>query len=243
MTSRLNLSLSFLIGFTLGALLFAEHSDNEQSPVNTETRSEAQATAMRGMKTTTLSGHEIVKLQDENARLNAELAKLRAEGNIDQPDQSLPQNHVSNEEKLSPGKSKEAMQVITYRDIERKFMAIAEREFKHTLIQLDERQTQSRERILKQLAETQWSQSYAQKLTQYLLENDPNGLHFVNELECRGSYCKLAVTTSSPGDWNQLIRNMSETEWYNSLAYLSHYSTDSEQTLFFERFNNRDNDQ
>ncbi len=137
--------------------------------------------------------------------------------------------NLAQDEQLTP----QAIETLSMQDFESKMKDQFLDRFKGYAIELDgERLDSIKKEFNKDSTKADWNVDYENNINAFLQDNDPNRLHYVDELICNSNMCRLKVNTNQPNNWQQLFLRMTQQAWYNSIT-LSESSGDPSIFIYF----------
>ena len=165
------------------------------------------------------------KIETQQEKIN-ELENLLTQKN--DSNLTLQKNQIQ-EELLTP----QAIETLSMQDFESKMKDQFLDRFKGYAIELDgERLDSIKKEFNKDSSKADWNVDYENNINTFLQDNDPNRLHYVDELICNSNMCRLKVNTNQPNNWQQLFLRMTQQAWYNSIT-LSESSGDPSIFIYF----------
>ena len=125
------------------------------------------------------------------------------------------------------------LETVSMKDFEEKMKAQFLERFKGYAIELEgERLESIKKEFDRDNGKSEWSNEYENHINAYIQDNDPERLHFVDELTCNNNMCRLKVNSSEPNNWNSLFLSLTQQNWYNSIT-LKENSEDSSIFIYF----------
>jgi|GEM_PF-6209310 len=111
------------------------------------------------------------------------------------------------------------LETISMKEMESRFKDSIKNRFKKYAIELDKEQLAEFQKMFEsdQTKET-WSAEYENYISRFISEEDRDGLHYVDEINCNQRMCRLQVQTSDEDHWQQLYSNMTQQDWFNSMT-------------------------
>ena len=64
----------------------------------------------------------------------------------------------------------------------------------------------------------EWSNKIESSISSFLAENELEGEHFIQGLNCNTSICRLEVNTNNNETWNTLYASMAQEPWYDTIT-------------------------
>lgn len=89
------------------------------------------------------------------------------------------------------------------------------------------------QRFYKAQINTEWSSHYQLSLQEFILKNNQDGLHSIQELGCNGQLCKIEVISDDLKGWNSILSEMRTQDWYSSLMFKKKSETQSGSIVYY----------
>jgi regulator of replication initiation timing len=142
---------------------------------------------------------------------------------------------LNNQLRITPSEVEEVkgLESLTMEDFEKKMKNQFFDRFKGYAIEITGKRLESMQKEFdRDSGKLEWSSQYENHISNYIQDNDPERLHFVDELNCNSNMCRLKVSSSEPNGWNRLFLNLTQQTWYNSIT-LKENSEDPTTFIYF----------
>ncbi|TQV75085.1 hypothetical protein FLL45_09085 [Aliikangiella marina] len=111
------------------------------------------------------------------------------------------------------------LETISMDDFENRMKGSFRNRFKGVAIELKPEQIKEFNRMFDANSQkSEWGVEYENRITNFIANSDPNGLHFIEEVNCINHMCRLKVQSSEAADWQNLYSNMTNENWFNSMT-------------------------
>jgi hypothetical protein len=148
---------------------------------------------------------------------------------------SLEQQIALNKQLIAKTEAEEVdgLEVLTMTDFEERMKDQFFDRFKGYAIELSGKRLETMQKEFdRDTGKSEWSSQYESNINSYILDNDLERLHFVDELNCNSHMCRLKVSSSEPTKWNRLFLSLTQQKWYNSIT-LKESSEDPNVFIYF----------
>ncbi|MET1257280.1 hypothetical protein [Aliikangiella maris] len=82
-----------------------------------------------------------------------------------------------------------------------------------------------------QQTRSNWSAEFENNMNAFFSESNADNRHFIEELNCNDSMCRLKVDSSDMNNWQQIYAQMTQQDWYQSITLVE--STDSPNQIIY----------
>ncbi len=183
------------------------NSDNSNTSQNSEKADSSRAQIDELNQIITAQSERILTLQAELSSLATEVPVVTA------PPTEVSKTMVKKEEEIEP------LVTITTDDFNRKIKDQFLSRFKGYAIQMEgEQLAELQKNFDRQQEKNSWSAEYENHISDYLSRQDPNGIHFIEELNCNKNMCRLKVQSTEGQQWKKLYASMTKQDWYSSMT-------------------------
>ena len=216
----------FTLGIIAGYLIFSSNEPmaNSNQPAPSSATVEPEASS----KETPLTGNSATASQESQPQLSdasPDSAQLKAQ--LESKDQQIAQlkralaesnkrltkSKPSNEDKV------QSLQSISMEDFEEKLKGSFRDRFKGYAIEISGDQLDNfRKAFEGEQSKETWSAEYENHINEFISNTDPNGLHYVEEVNCNKALCRLKVQSGETESWQRLYSEMTQQEWFNSIT-------------------------
>ncbi|WP_444997810.1 hypothetical protein [Aliikangiella sp. IMCC44359] len=230
--------MTLTVGFLAGYLLF-----NKQPP---QVAIEPQQIASTETMTTSIPAIELAEKEatitvDKNTLNSTEIEQLKRlvksqtsqilklEENIKAQAELIATNqkHADKPQKLKTMSMKEFEE-----DVKNKFV----NRFKGYAIELEKNQLKDIKASFEtQQARSSWSAEYENYISDYMSKANPDNLHFIEELNCNKSMCRLKVESNNLEDWEAIYSQMTQQKWYDSLTFIERSNDPNRFTYYIPK--------
>ena len=59
---------------------------------------------------------------------------------------------------------------------------------------------------------------FENRVVDFISREDPNSMHYLDEVGCNKSMCRLKVQSTEGEQWQKIYANMTKESWYNSMT-------------------------
>jgi hypothetical protein len=80
-----------------------------------------------------------------------------------------------------------------------------------------------------------WSAQYENQIGDFFSQNDPNRLHFIEEVNCNTQMCRVKVQPSDANHWKKLYSNLTQQEWYASMTLIEQSDNSNTQVYYIPK--------
>lgn len=216
--------LKYAITLTLGIIIGFFLIETEQTPANiaAETIDDSCSIEVNAADVTHLSPP--VELKALEVVNNSEKLKniiTEQQHRIKQLERALSKTTAQIIDNTSTPKAdtQESIQTITMKDFESKIQNQFVDRFKGYAIEIEEKQLEDFRRGFDSNSEkSQWSAEYENSINEFLTQADPNNLHYVEEVSCNTSMCRLKIQSGEADNWQQVYSEMTRQKWFESIT-------------------------
>ncbi|MBV1910736.1 MAG: hypothetical protein KUG78_15645 [Kangiellaceae bacterium] len=211
--------LSFLAGavviyFTGNLLVFKEDSNN----VNIELNSKVTDLSSQTNEDNTGHSSEDSNYLTSQSQLRMKIAQLEAllaKGK----ENRMPITEVEDPSETETATETSQLQKMSYTDFEHSMKTSFTDQFKGVVLQFEGKRLEDIKKSYQSSSDkNEWSAEYENRLASYVTENDINGDHFIQSLDCNSSICRLEVNTNDSQNWDQLYSALTRETWYESIT-------------------------
>lgn len=212
----------FLIGFASAASWFHFTADTQQQPQASSITAELAVHETQFNQNLESPDNEnfqnIIKAKEAQiVNLKSQLASF-----------SNKQNQLTNQF-LKKTQSEAAMGDATNNDPQLKKMSMQDFEesmkdsfverFKGIVLELSGNELKAvKESYSNSSDKNDWSYQYENSIAHFLTENDRNGDHFIQTINCNTKVCRLEINTNNDESWNTLYASMTLQNWYKTIT-------------------------
>lgn len=86
-----------------------------------------------------------------------------------------------------------------------------------------------------QQARSSWSAEYENYISDYMSKANPDNLHFIEELSCNKSMCRLKVESNNLDNWETIYSQMTQQNWYNSITFIERSNDPNRFTYYIPK--------
>lgn len=217
----LNVTL-FLLGFAFAASWFHYGADKQQSPQATSNKSDLPVYETQlnlALKSQEQENYRnIIKNKEAQiATLKSQLAQLSDEQHplTNRLSNKIPSDSaINNDKKNDPLLKKMSMQ-----DFEESMKDSFVNRFKGVVLELSGNELEAVKKSYSNSTDrNDWSNNYENSIASFLAENDLNGDHFVQTINCNTQVCKLEINTNNDETWSRLYASMTLQPWYKTIT-------------------------
>ncbi len=225
----------FIVGLISGYFIYSSIQENEQSdgliieqaeniqPIQQPTLTELTETQKTGQLELTNNDLSLLNQQIEQQQ---QLIKKLQQNLIEQ-------QNINRELLVTKEESTTSLEAISLEDFEKQIKDQFVNKFKGYAIELKgEQLTRVKESLEKDATKAEWNAEYENNITAFISDSDPNGLHFVDEMSCNQSMCRLKVQSNDTEHWKKLYHQMTNQSWYNSIT-LTEPSSDPSIFIYY----------
>jgi hypothetical protein len=120
----------------------------------------------------------------------------------------------------------ESLETISMADFEKKIKGAFRDRFKGYAIELnDEQNDEFKKMFEREQKRSTWSAEFENSINEFIRVNDPNGIHYVDEVVCNHMGCRLKVQSSEMEDWQKLYSSMTRQGWFDSMTLVKKSDT------------------
>lgn len=213
-----------LLTFSLGVVvsfvfIYAINDDHNTSNIIDENSSFRSKKISDQLESTPDNTKDYQKIIDDKNRQITELKRqLLANSNTSQ---TAPQAKQQDQEtQLAESKdSEQKLKKMTFKDFEDSMKESFTDRFKGVVIELSGERLEDLKRAFSQSEESnEKSIEYENSISNFLAENNSDGDHFIQSLQCNTHICRLEVNTNNNNSWNSLYASMTQQSWYKSIT-------------------------
>lgn len=217
----LKYAITLTIGIIIGFFLLDSEKTAEKSTTETTEIDSAVHIDTPGIPAET----ETIQLTTPPITDNSDELKTiinQQQRRIKQLEQALSQRKTQTRQSTTTATSpapSENLETITMRDFESKIQDQFVDRFKGYAIEIEENQLAEFQKGFESNSnKDQWSAEYENSINDFLADADPNNLHFIEEVSCNTSMCRLRVQSSESNHWQQIYSQMTRQQWFNSIT-------------------------
>lgn len=215
-TPLLTFSLGVVVSFVL---IHASGDDQNANDIIDESSSFETERISDNLESTPDYVQDYQKIIDAKNRQIAELKKqLSAISNT--PPKTPHAKQQNQETRLAESKNGEQkLRKMTFKDFENSMKESFTDRFKGVVIELSGERLEDLKRAFSQSEESdEKSIEYEQSISSFLAENNSDGDHFIQSLQCNTHICRLEVNTNNNESWNSVYASMTQQSWYQSIT-------------------------
>lgn len=210
-------ALAATLGFVLAYFIFASSS---QAPVTVTPSVESVNLPTTKIEVVNTKAIEKIAATAKNAE--AEIEQLRAlvksQASLIKELQTDLDETLVVEKEPSEEKPK-GLETITMDDFENRIKGSFRNRFQGVAIELKEDQVNEFNRMFEaNPLKSEWGVQFENQISNFITNGDPNGLHFVEEVNCINHMCRLKVQSNESQSWQQLYSSMTKENWFNSMT-------------------------
>jgi len=111
------------------------------------------------------------------------------------------------------------LETITMDDFEDRIKGSLKNRFRGVAIELKEDQVAEFNKMFNNSStKSEWGVEFENQIASFITNGDPNGLHFVEEVNCINQMCRLKVQSNESQSWQELYSSMTKENWFNSMT-------------------------
>ena len=217
----------FVLGFGIATIIYrSTPSDAIKSSLPTTFESPNGQSKSEDQDADAKTSHldqEILQYQNILQDRDLEIIKLQTQiASLSKQNQLSDNDEINSDEKLSAESNQvkdPTLKKMSMKDFEESMKDSFVDRFKGIVLEISGEELDAMKKTFSETNErNEWSNRYEESIANFFADNDRDGEHFIQSINCNTKICRLEINTNNDATWNTLYASMTEEPWYKTIT-------------------------